>query len=705
LEKRTSINSHSVFHKEKEMADFRKWLFAFALVALLLGAGTANAQNPTQAFTCVANAGNPVIVRSEGIAELVGDLLLQCTGGVPTSAGTQIPVSNVTLTLNTNITSRLLGSGFIDALLLIDEPWPASGVGNELVSGGTVAAPALSPVQKVCFSNGTPTSTTVCNYLPGTGISANGNGAGQANSPYLPGNVAADNGGPYTVYVAHTGQGLNQVTWLGVPIDAPGSTGNRIIRITNVRGNACQLGLSSTLIPTQIVAFIAINGSQFITISNPQQTLAYIQQGLVVGGTTGGASQCSDLNLGFFQSSGGQNAEFAVTVKEGFAASFKRQTWTGVTSITPLANGLTSVAQNVPGYAYNTESGFAPDLAGESGGSTSNFGAATQATRILVRFNNIATGVRLFLPTLVPLVTGTPNPPSDGLGGYTGGFLQLIGSSSDASGNILTIQPTGSTSFLGFNPGISNPFKGPGLVAPFDAASEITSVGGVATAVYEVVNADPAAVESASIAVGVGFVSNTAQNLPLAPSNLSAHVSFAPLSTVNTWDGSAPIPRFCDQSADVNRFPITICQCQLLFPFVTQAPGFDTGIAIANTSMDTYNGVTPQTGNVTLWFYGQEEGGAAVPTTLASMTTTSPVPAGQVLTYTTFSGGGAFGAGLQANPGFTGYVIAVANFQWCHGFAFISDLGAQKLAEGYLAIQLDLGGLSRTNNLSEQKAH
>ena len=30
-----------------------------------------------------------------------------------------------------------------------------------------------------------------------------------------------------------------------------------------------------------------------------------------------------------------------------------------------------------------------------------------------------------------------------------------------------------------------------------------------------------------------------------------------------------------------------------------------------------------------------------------------------------------------------------ANFQYCHGFAFISDLGAQKLAEGYLAIQLD----------------
>jgi hypothetical protein len=33
------------FHKEKEMADFRKWFLAFAVVALLLGMGsTANAQ-------------------------------------------------------------------------------------------------------------------------------------------------------------------------------------------------------------------------------------------------------------------------------------------------------------------------------------------------------------------------------------------------------------------------------------------------------------------------------------------------------------------------------------------------------------------------------------------------------------------------------------------------------------------------------------
>src|ERR1700692_3296947 len=111
------FNSH--FHKEKEMGDFRKWVLAFAVVALLLGTGTANAQfnNGPAAFTCIANAGTPVIVRVEGITELVGDLLLQCTGGSPTPRGQQIPVANVQLTLNTNITSRQLGG---EASLAID---------------------------------------------------------------------------------------------------------------------------------------------------------------------------------------------------------------------------------------------------------------------------------------------------------------------------------------------------------------------------------------------------------------------------------------------------------------------------------------------------------------------------------------------------------------------------------------------------------
>jgi hypothetical protein len=54
---------------------------------------------------------------------------------------------------------------------------------------------------------------------------------------------------------------------------------------------------------------------------------------------------------------------------------------------------------------------------------------------------------------------------------------------------------------------------------------------------------------------------------------------------------------------------------------------------------------------------------------------TSPIAAGTIQAWST----------SQVAPGFNGYVIAVCNFQYAHGFAFVSDLGAQKLAMGYLA--------------------
>ncbi len=43
-------------------------------------------------------------------------------------------------------------------------------------------------------------------------------------------------------------------------------------------------------------------------------------------------------------------------------------------------------------------------------------------------------------------------------------------------------------------------------------------------------------------------------------------------------------------------------------------------------------------------------------------------------------------AGNCVLPAFQGYMFATCNFQFAHGFAFVSDLGASKLAMGYLAL-------------------
>jgi RHS repeat-associated protein len=86
--------------------------------------------------------------------------------------------------------------------------------------------------------------------------------------------------------------------------------------------------------------------------------------------------------------------------------------------------------------------------------------------------------------------------------------------------------------------------------------------------------------------------------------------------------------------------PFTGGLATLVFPFVTNANGFDAGLAITNTSADPF-GTSPRL--------------------------CSPSP------------GSAFG--------FSGYVIAVCNFQAAHGYAFIGDgLGSGGVASNYLAM-------------------
>jgi hypothetical protein len=104
----------------------------------------------------------------------------------------------------------------------------------------------------------------------------------------------------------------------------------------------------------------------------------------------------------------------------------------------------------------------------------------------------------------------------------------------------------------------------------------------------------------------------------------------------------------------------------LLFPFLTNTNGFDTAIAISNTAADPF-GTVGKAGKCTLTFFGS---GSPTPFTSAIIT-----PGGQA----TF---------LMSTiaPGFQGYGIAQCAFQFGHGFAFVSDLGARNLAMGYLPL-------------------
>src|SRR5262249_31082777 len=154
------------------------------------------------------------------------------------------------------------------------------------------------------------------------GTFSNGNFSG---NPYNQPNAS-------NVFVAHSTSNPGQVTWLGVPIDAPGTAGSRILRMTNIRANACGAGLSGGLVPSQINAVIAFNGSTNVILNNNSQVLAFVQQGLLVSASSASLVQCNNLNSGAGiggNFAGGAKAGipvFSVTLTEGYAASFKRKT-------------------------------------------------------------------------------------------------------------------------------------------------------------------------------------------------------------------------------------------------------------------------------------------------------------------------------------------------------------------------------------------
>ncbi|MGH9672987.1 MAG: hypothetical protein ACRD44_07380 [Bryobacteraceae bacterium] len=83
-------------------------------------------------FSCTANAGVPPILRAEGLTELVGDVVLGCTGGEITQRGVPVPLVSLQLFLNTNIASRVFSGNVSEALLLVPGLFSAdnSGIGQ-----------------------------------------------------------------------------------------------------------------------------------------------------------------------------------------------------------------------------------------------------------------------------------------------------------------------------------------------------------------------------------------------------------------------------------------------------------------------------------------------------------------------------------------------------------------------------------------------
>ena len=307
------------------------------------------------------------------------------------------------------------------------------------------------------------------------------------------------------------------------------------------------------------------------------------------------------------------------------------------------------ISQDVPGRIYNSESMFWGPVFGAD---APVVGVATQATRLIAKFSNV--------PTNVALSVGLGQTAS------TGGDLASVVFSPDS-----------------------------GSTVGSDGTVALTS--GAGAAVWNVDSSVAGAISSFTFPISVTY---KASPLP-ATGTATVSGNYAPTTTVFTYSYSAPAPRFVDDPQSATTFTIAPCRTNLLFPFITNQAGFDSGIVISNTSSDPF-GTVPQRGVCKLNYYGGTAGGGAAP----GVQTSGVVTEGQQLVLTVSNGGN---LGIAATPGFQGYIIAQCDFQYAHGFAFISDLGASRVAEGYLAIVLDSDMFGtqtgRTGAKSEVKAH
>lgn len=651
------------------MPEFRKWILALAVIALFAGLASAQVGGAAGAgassgttFTCTTTNGavTPTL-RAEGFTELTGDIVIGCTGGTPLALGTPIPTANITIFLNTAVTSRLLqltsNGTASEALLMIDEP------GSSLTGYGPSVA------QSLCAFPGNGAGFGGCTQIVGT---VGANPGVPVNSSCLtaavPCSAANGFGGASATAGPNIYQGVvsgNSVTFFGIPVMAPSSVGDsRVYRITNIRANANGVTAGGPT-PGSVVASISISGSTSLPITNSTLTTGFVQQGLSStntllknGSNTGNASgsgttfnQCSGVSV---SSTSGATALGLLQYQENFGTAFK---------VRYANNSTGGITQNIPGTIYNSESGFFLGAASfTQSGFTSGFsaGQADFGTRLKATFNNVPSGVSLFVSTRdVVNSFATPGGVAQAVlvvseGALDSGTEPAISVPPSATQTAVYTSPNGST--VGIAP--------------------VPISGTTGAAVWEIVSTNPAAIDTVLFSVFINYSANPANNSPAAPSTISVTMSFAPTpsgglftsSTGAAASNSLPIPRFSDSlNITKNLANFALCTTALLYPYVINVNGFDTGLAIANTTTDPF-GTTPQVGTCTLNFYGSSQPSA-------------PFVTPSVATGTVY-------ANLASTlaPGFSGYMIAVCNFQFAHGFAFVSDVGARNLAMGYLAL-------------------
>lgn len=422
--------------------------------------------------------------------------------------------------------------------------------------------------------------------------------------------------------VAATGsvQGVltgNSLTFTGITLAA----GSNVITISNVRVNASSVAVGNG-VPPAIQETPFISGAGVVPVALGSTTVAFVQSGISSKAISGKST--INFTTGAITTTSTTNQSFVVCNAFSPASS--------------VAGSLLTVLQINENYATAFRAASeAPQV--NTIGATAISNAVANNDRFRVTFTNVPSNVTLYVPvSAIPSINGAGAATLQLTSAETGAFAAVTASTTTAAIPASTVYGGG--------------------LAPVSVS------GGTGTAVFDLRTEDINNLDQFNIPV---FIVTTKNSVAGSTTPISATVSYAPV-------GATTIPNFVigSSTTTLTAGTFNLCTTSLLFPFVTNQLGFDTGIAISNTSTDPFgtNGATAQAGTCTLNFYGA---GAPSPANV----TTPNVPSGTTFTQVL--------SGVAA--GFQGYMIAQCGFQFAHGFAFITDgVGANGgLSQGYLA--------------------
>jgi hypothetical protein len=224
--------------------------------------------------------------------------------------------------------------------------------------------------------------------------------------------------------------------------------------------------------------------------------------------------------------------------------------------------------------------------------------------------------------------------------------------------------------------------------------------------------ADLAQIETVTFACTT--ISTVGATLPLTGGAITVQATLAPtgaalgvMGAVNTSQTTGQVPRYAQNLQPTTALTVVLivpATTNLLVPFAVAGGGFDTGVAVSNTTADPYTvaggGATPSNGTITYTFF--PNGGSS----FAFTTGAAGTPTGNGgLTSGSLNAGNTYSVLLSEllkaagkGPAFSGYIFITTNFTNAHGVAFaVSNFDGKFTSYSPMLVLPPPAGFSRNN--------